>query len=171
MLGSHRLRISNGVHGNQQPVTWVGDKQTVVQPSSCVSCDPASCCDESVGAGLLQSTGLRRLSARGHRRLRGIGFVQGRQRRQLPEQFWRVTGLNAAMPVPGLRDYGIGWQLGMSYGVYDFDGWGRRHHHRVSPAANLRDHRLLSQGPMRSAAELWLGLRLDVQQQLGRISA
>ena len=26
------------------------------------------------------------------------------------------------MPVPGLSDYGIGWQLGMTYGVYDFDG-------------------------------------------------
>jgi hypothetical protein len=36
--------------------------------------------------------------------------------------FGAVTGLNAGMPLPGARDYGIGWQLGMSYGVYDWDG-------------------------------------------------
>ena len=40
----------------------------------------------------------------------------------LPSNFGAVTGFNAAMPVPGLSDYGIGWQLGMSYGVYDVDG-------------------------------------------------
>jgi hypothetical protein len=36
--------------------------------------------------------------------------------------FGVVTGLNSAMPVPGLSDYGIGWQLGTTYGVYDWDG-------------------------------------------------
>jgi hypothetical protein len=39
-----------------------------------------------------------------------------------PSNFGAVAGLNGGMPVPGLRDYGIGWQLGMSYGVYDWDG-------------------------------------------------
>ena len=38
------------------------------------------------------------------------------------ENFGAVTGLNTAMPVPGLSDYGIGWQLGLTYGVYDVDG-------------------------------------------------
>jgi len=33
-----------------------------------------------------------------------------------------VTGLNMGAPIPGLRDYGFGWQVGISYGVYDFDG-------------------------------------------------
>ena len=43
-----------------------------------------------------------------------------------PSNFGLVTGLNAGVPIPGLRDYGFGWQVGMSYGVYDFDGRVRR---------------------------------------------
>ncbi|MEN6406331.1 MAG: DUF6666 family protein [Thermoguttaceae bacterium] len=38
------------------------------------------------------------------------------------DNFGVVTGLNAAMPVPWLSEYGIGWQAGMTYGAYDFDG-------------------------------------------------
>ena len=40
----------------------------------------------------------------------------------LPSNFGVVTGLNAGVPIPGLRDYGFGWQIGLSYGVYDLDG-------------------------------------------------
>lgn len=36
--------------------------------------------------------------------------------------FGAVTGVNFAMPIPGVRDRGFGWQLGTTYGVYDFDG-------------------------------------------------
>jgi hypothetical protein len=36
--------------------------------------------------------------------------------------FGSVTGANAAAPLPGLEELGIGWQLGASYGVYDFSG-------------------------------------------------
>jgi hypothetical protein len=39
-----------------------------------------------------------------------------------PSNFGVVTGLNAGAPIPGLREYGFGWQTGVSYGVYDFDG-------------------------------------------------
>ena len=60
----------------------------------------------------------------------------------------------------------------MSYGVYDFDG---RDSHpspanpRHSPTADLCDHGLLPQGPVRSAVELRHRLRLDVQQRLGHV--
>ncbi|HWB08492.1 MAG TPA: DUF6666 family protein [Pirellulales bacterium] len=37
-----------------------------------------------------------------------------------PSNFGEVTGLNTAMPV--YQPWGIGWQLGASYGLYDFSG-------------------------------------------------
>lgn len=52
----------------------------------------------------------------------GLDSFKGVSDGFLPSNFGAVTGLNAAVPVPGLSDYGIGWQLGMSYGIYDFDG-------------------------------------------------
>lgn len=39
-----------------------------------------------------------------------------------PSQFGVVNGVNAAAPIPVLSRYGIGGQLGMSYGIYDFQG-------------------------------------------------
>ena len=33
-----------------------------------------------------------------------------------------VTGLNGGMPIPWLGEYGVGFQAGASYGVYDWDG-------------------------------------------------
>jgi hypothetical protein len=36
--------------------------------------------------------------------------------------FGAVTGLNSAVPLFGLKDRGFGWQTGVSYGVYDFEG-------------------------------------------------
>ena len=67
-------------------------------------------CDECPGFGIVGFAGLDSFK----------GISDG----HFQSNFGAVTGLNAAMPVPGLNDYGIGWQLGMSYGVYDFDGWG-----------------------------------------------
>jgi hypothetical protein len=45
-----------------------------------------------------------------------------------PSNFGEVTGLNAAMPA--YEPWGIGWQLGASYGLYDFSG-------RPAPATQL----------------------------------
>lgn len=39
-----------------------------------------------------------------------------------PGNFGAVSGLNIGTLLPGENEYGIGWQTGMSYGVYDFDG-------------------------------------------------
>jgi hypothetical protein len=36
--------------------------------------------------------------------------------------FGAVTGLNSGILLPGAEDLGLGWQTGVSYGVYDFDG-------------------------------------------------
>jgi hypothetical protein len=36
--------------------------------------------------------------------------------------FGAASGVNAGALLPGLGDYGLGWQSGASYGVYDWDG-------------------------------------------------
>src|SRR5581483_4987509 len=43
-----------------------------------------------------------------------------------------TNGLNFAAPMPLLGDYGIGYQLGASYGVYNFSG-------RSSPGSQLNE--------------------------------
>jgi len=58
-----------------------------------------------------------------------------------------VTGLNAAMLVPGLSDLGIGWQLGVTYGVYDWDG---RFANRI---ADSQQQTFVTTGFYRKAAE------------------
>ena len=55
------------------------------------------------------------------RRLVRIGLLQGHCRRGA-RNFGAVTTLNVGVPIPGLHDYGLGWQTGIGYGVYDFDG-------------------------------------------------
>jgi hypothetical protein len=54
----------------------------------------------------------------------GLDSFKGTSDGSWEDNFGAVMGINSAMPVPGLSEYGIGWQLGMSYGVYDLDGWG-----------------------------------------------
>jgi hypothetical protein len=78
---------------------------------ACPSCgDPGAAlgCDACPGRGIVAFAGL--------------DSFKGISDSFLPSNFGALAGLNAAVPVPGLSDYGIGWQLGMSYGVYDFDG-------------------------------------------------
>jgi hypothetical protein len=65
-------------------------------------------CDPCPGAGIVAFAGLDSFK----------GISDG----SFQSNFGALAGLNASMPVLGLRDYGLGWQLGMSYGVYDFDG-------------------------------------------------
>jgi hypothetical protein len=36
--------------------------------------------------------------------------------------FGAVTGLNTGVPLGALEEYGLGWQLGFTYGAYDWDG-------------------------------------------------
>ena len=80
--------------------------------------------------------------------------------------FGAVAGLNAAMPLLGLSDYGFGWQLGMSYGAYDWTGGS------VINQAKAQQQVFVTTGFFRkarrgSAVELRRGLRLDDQRRLG----
>ena len=44
--------------------------------------------------------------------------------------FGAVTSLNTGVLIPGAEDFGLGWQTGISYGVYDFDG--RAEYNRIT---------------------------------------
>jgi hypothetical protein len=77
---------------------------------SCDPCDGCGCrmgCDQCPPVGLVGSFGLDSFK----------GIADGGA-----SNFGAVTTLNVGVPIPGLRDYGLGWQTGISYGVYDFDG-------------------------------------------------
>jgi uncharacterized protein DUF6666 len=52
----------------------------------------------------------------------GVDTFRGIPDGAFQSNFGTVTGLNAAAPLPGLEAMGLGWQLGASYGVYDFSG-------------------------------------------------
>jgi hypothetical protein len=46
------------------------------------------------------------------------GFSDG----DYQSKFGAVTGVNAGGPLPGLAQYGVGWQVGSTFGIYDWDG-------------------------------------------------
>ena len=97
-----------------QPATPVNDvKSAATEPvPSLPPHEDGSCCD----------LGCEASSCRGIVASFGLDSFKGISDGDFQSNFGAVTGLNAALPVPGLRNYGLGWQLGMSYGVYDFDG-------------------------------------------------
>jgi hypothetical protein len=51
-----------------------------------------------------------------------FGFDSFKGVSDLQTNFGAVTGLNGAFPLPGFQKAGFGWQLGATYGGYDFDG-------------------------------------------------
>jgi hypothetical protein len=52
----------------------------------------------------------------------GLDAFKGISDDNFPSNFGAVTGLNSGLLLPSLKEYGIGWQTGLSCGVYDFDG-------------------------------------------------
>lgn len=42
-----------------------------------------------------------------------------------------LVGLNIASPLPGLKSHGVGFQIGGSYGAYDFAGRGHTRHNKA----------------------------------------
>ncbi len=54
----------------------------------------------------------------------GLDAFKGVSDGQFEDNFGTVVSSSAGVPVYGLRDYGIGWQIGMSYDAYDYDGTG-----------------------------------------------
>lgn len=112
--------------GSNTPPTLVGEEKPAAAPaqSPCGSCyeDACgeaycdSCCDSCGILGCDACPGWGIIAFAGFDSFKGICDLTG------PSNFGAVSGLNSALPVPGLSDYGIDWQLGASYGVYDFDG-------------------------------------------------
>jgi hypothetical protein len=52
----------------------------------------------------------------------GLDSFKGVADGSYQSNFGEVTGLNMGAPMWGLEQYGLGWQTGISYGVYDWDG-------------------------------------------------
>jgi hypothetical protein len=106
------------VSGGGRPVNMVGDEKVVEKgaPGAAVACcqQPCDACCGLSGCDACPPYGIIGFA--------GFDAFKGISDGDYQSNFGVVSGVNAAVPFPGLRDYGIGWQLGMSYGIYDFDG-------------------------------------------------
>jgi hypothetical protein len=97
------------------------EKAAAPAQSPCTSGCQAACSEESCSSCCC-SMGCDECPCRGIVAFAGLDSFKGISDGTYPSNFGAVTGLNGAIPVPGLSDYGINWQLGMSYGIYDIDG-------------------------------------------------
>lgn len=110
--------------GGNQSASLTGEQKSATQENmGCGNCCDPTCCDESCcdDCGVM---GCEACPAWGIVGFAGLDSFKGVGDGSFESNFGAVTGFNAAVPFPGLRDRGFGWQLGMSYGVYDLDGWG-----------------------------------------------
>jgi hypothetical protein len=111
------------VTGNGQKPA--GEK-TAPQDNLCNPCDPACCPDEGCGCGCGSCDpcgcvlGCEEGPTFGMVGMFGFDSFKGISDLEFNSNFGAVTGLNAAMPV--LANRSIGWQLGMTYGAYDWSG-------------------------------------------------
>ncbi len=90
--------------------------------SACNPCDKACCCSEGscescCPGTLLECDECSRWSVIG---IGGFDAFKGISERDWPSNFGAVLGFNSAVMLA--QDYNFGWQFGMTYGVYDFDG-------------------------------------------------
>lgn len=92
-------------------------EEAMERAGNCTACDDGSCvscrnlipdCQDCPRFGFLAFTGADTFRS----------IVDG----DFQSNFGSVTGANAAAPFPGSEELGLGWQLGASYGVYDFSG-------------------------------------------------
>jgi hypothetical protein len=86
------------------------EKVTSQGQSCCPTCGPTVCGNECGESGL-SLVGLA-----------GFDAFKGISDGSYPSNFGVLTGLNAGVPLFALGEYGFGWQIGLSYGVYDIDG-------------------------------------------------
>jgi hypothetical protein len=117
------------VSGSDQTITSAGvEKEKAPMPgqSACEPCAPAACgCEQSCGAcdscccHLGCEEGCNRVGIVG---FAGLDSFKGIADGSFQSNFGAVTGLNVGTSLPGLDQYGIGWQTGLSLGLYDFDG-------------------------------------------------
>ncbi len=107
--------------------TAAAEKAAPAQPqSACNACCPAECgCEPSCGTC---DDCCCRLGCEGDcERVGIVGFqgldsFKGIADGSYQSNFGEVTGVNVGTAMWGLEDYGFGWQTGVSYGIYDFDG-------------------------------------------------
>ena len=110
------------VAADQTSVPAGGDKVAAQGQSGCSSCCPAACgsCESCESCCCrLGCDGCDPYSIVG---FAGLDSFKGISDADWPSNFGAVTGLNTGVMLPALEDYGIGWQTGLSYGIYDFDG-------------------------------------------------
>jgi hypothetical protein len=108
------------ISGGDQSTTLVGEeKVTTTEQAPCTTCGG---CQESCGCPC--DPGCEACPRWGIIGFAGLDSFKGISDGSSESNFGAVTGLNAAIPITGPDSYGLSWQLGMSYGVYDFDGWG-----------------------------------------------
>ena len=114
------------VSGGDQTATPVGNEKVAGQgQSGCSSCCPAPCgpeqpcgaCDSCCG-----NLGCETDSRFGIVGSFGLDSFKGIADSDWPGNFGAVTGVNTGVLLPGAEEYGLGWQTGISYGIYDFDG-------------------------------------------------
>ena len=101
----------------------------------CVSCGPQACGD-ALAAMRVAATPVAAVAAGamcgcpdcdecpriGVVGLFGFDSFRGVSDGDFPSNFGLVTGANMGIPVPVLNEMGLGWQLGATYGLYDWDG-------------------------------------------------
>ena len=111
------------VDGGNRTATLVGDEKVAGQGQAGTTCDPACGCDEpTCGSCCGPYLGCDDCPCRGVVGFFGMDAFKGVSDGVFNSNFGAVAGLNSAIGAFGLADYGIGWQLGMSYGAYDWDG-------------------------------------------------
>lgn len=77
----------------------------------------------------------------------GLDAFKGYADLDYPSNFGTVLGFNSAAPLPGLGQYGFGWQFGLTYGVYDWDG------REVANSAESQQQTFVTTGFYRKARE------------------
>jgi hypothetical protein len=108
------------------PTSPQSDGAVPQQNRVCTQCEDASC--DACRADCVDAPGCQDCPRFGFEAFQGFDSFRGPPEGIGPSNFGEVTGANAAMPA--YEPWGIGWQLGASYGTYDFSG-------RPPPATQL----------------------------------
>jgi len=121
------LALAENYYGDQTTAPAGVEKAAPAQGhSTCDPCAPAACgCEQSCEScdscycHLGCEEGCERLGIVGFAGLDSFkGIADGARQGNLGT----VSGINVGLLLPGLGEYGFGWQTGLSYGLYDFDG-------------------------------------------------
>lgn len=113
------------VSGSGQSAAPAGTEKVAGQGQSCNPCAPAACggCEESCDPCDLCRLGCEDECEKvGIVGFAGLDSFKGISDGSYQSNFGAVTGLNVGSMLPVMEDYGLGWQTGLSYGMYDLDG-------------------------------------------------